>query len=71
MAPLGKDQFSAALAVPSKAPLKWRQSTPLNTAVMFVPQVKVIMLAMTMLFGRERHGWSREWASTTALLSRA
>jgi len=35
---LGKEQFSAALAVPSKAPLKWRQGTPLNTAVMFVPQ---------------------------------
>merc|ERR1719494_1471093 len=28
---LGKEQFSAALAVPSKAPLKWRQGTPLNT----------------------------------------
>lgn len=35
---LGDGQFSAALAVPQKAPLKWKQSTPLNTAVMFVPQ---------------------------------
>ena len=35
---LGDGQFTAALAVPQKAPLKWKQSTPLNTAVMFVPQ---------------------------------
>ena len=35
---LGDGQFSAAVAVPQKAPLKWKQSTPLNTAVMFVPQ---------------------------------
>ena len=26
------------VAVKSKTPLKWRQSTPLNTAVLFVPQ---------------------------------
>ena len=35
---LGEGQFSAAVAVQQKAPLKWRQSTPLNTAVLFVPQ---------------------------------
>ena len=26
------------VAVKAKAPLKWRQATPLNTAVLFVPQ---------------------------------
>ena len=26
------------MAVKSKTPLKWRQATPLNTAVLFVPQ---------------------------------
>ena len=35
---LGEGQFSAAVTVQQKAPLKWRQSTPLNTAVLFVPQ---------------------------------
>ena len=35
---LGEGQFSAAVSVQQKAPLKWRQSTPLNTAVLFVPQ---------------------------------
>lgn len=36
---LGHDQFSAALAVPGRSvPARWKQTTPLNTAVMFVPQ---------------------------------
>ena len=28
----------AVAAVKARAPLKWRQATPLNTAVLFVPQ---------------------------------
>jgi hypothetical protein len=35
---LGHDQFSAALSVPGRVPARWKQTTPLNTAVMFVPQ---------------------------------
>jgi hypothetical protein len=35
---LGPDQFSGALAVPGRVPARWKQTTPLNTAVMFVPQ---------------------------------
>lgn len=35
---MGKDQFSGAISVPGRAPARWKHSTPLNTAVMFVPQ---------------------------------
>lgn len=35
---LGKDQFSGAISVPGRVPARWKHSTPLNTAVMFVPQ---------------------------------
>ena len=31
-------QVEGVVAVKAKAPLKWRQATPLNTAVLFVPQ---------------------------------
>jgi len=33
---LGKDQFSAA--IPGRMPVRWKNTTPINTAVMFVPQ---------------------------------
>jgi len=33
---LGRDQFSAA--IPGRMPLRWKNTTPINTAVMFVPQ---------------------------------
>eukprot|EP00088_Acartia_fossae_P008631 TRINITY_DN14148_c0_g1_i1.p1 TRINITY_DN14148_c0_g1~~TRINITY_DN14148_c0_g1_i1.p1 ORF type:complete len:361 (+),score=58.24 TRINITY_DN14148_c0_g1_i1:30-1112(+) len=33
---LGRDQFSAA--IPDRMPVRWKASTPMNTAVMFVPQ---------------------------------
>lgn len=36
MSVLGQDQFSAA--IPQRAPVRWKHSTPLNTVVMFVPQ---------------------------------
>jgi hypothetical protein len=35
---LGHDQFSAAIAVAGRVPARWKQTTPLNTAIMFVPQ---------------------------------
>jgi len=33
---LGQDQFSAA--IPQRAPVRWKHSTPMNTLIMFVPQ---------------------------------
>merc|ERR1719226_365705 len=33
---LGHEQFSAA--IPQRAPVRWKHSTPFNTVVMFVPQ---------------------------------
>jgi len=35
---LGNDQFSAAVSDPSRVPARWKHSTPMNTAVLFVPQ---------------------------------
>jgi len=35
---LGRDQFSGAITIPARTPVRWKHSTPLNTAVMFVPQ---------------------------------
>jgi len=35
---LGKDQFSGALCAQGRQPSRWKHSTPLNTAVLFVPQ---------------------------------
>ena len=35
---LDSNTANGVVAVKAKAPLKWRQATPLNTAVLFVPQ---------------------------------
>merc|ERR1712223_463155 len=36
MSVLGQEQFSAA--IPQRAPVRWKHTTPINTVVLFVPQ---------------------------------
>lgn len=50
MSVLGQEQFSAA--IPQRAPVRWKHSTPMNTVMMFVPQQEAWVIERMGKFNR-------------------